>query len=57
MPFLYALTYGGYASAASSPFERAVPTRAESRQARSLAAVIGRCSVSVPGFGISILDM
>ena len=57
MPFLYALTYGGYAFAASSPIERAIPTRAASRYARSSAAVIGRRSVSVPGFGIDILDI
>ena len=57
MPFLYALTYGGYAFAASSPIDRAFPTRAASRHARSSAAVIGRRSVSVPGFGIGILDI
>ena len=57
MPFLYALTYGGYAFAALSPIEKAVLTKAKSRHARSSAAVIGRRSVSVPGFGIGILDM
>ena len=57
IPFLYALTYGGYACAVSRPFARDVLTSAASRHARSSAAVIGRLSLSVPGFGIGIRDM
>ena len=57
MPFLYAFTYGGYAFAVSRPFARDVLTSAARRHARSSAAVIGRLSLSVPGFGIGILDI
>ena len=56
IPFRYALTNCGYAFAASNPIDRALPTRAARRHARSSAAVIGRRSLSVPGFGIGTRD-
>ena len=57
IPLRYAFTYGGYLFAFSSPKERADPTMAESKHARSSPVVIGRLSLFVSGLGIGTRDM
>ena len=56
IPFRYALTKRGYASAASRPLDSAVPTVAVRWQAKSSAAEIGRRSLLVFGLGMGTLD-